>query len=356
MAVPAASRPVRVLLVPPEQWQPERDAFVPGRMPDPFTIYRVMQRYGVEVELFDPHDAVVRSIAGRHPIYTGLDPLRAMKVLTRHRDIDLLLSVFESPATIPLLLRRLLRYRPKIAMWDIVPERHWLPRRLLQRASLPRVDHVFVLSRFHQDYLRTRYGRSSSVVWQHLDVDFFRPEPAPTHGPILAIGDDQGRDFDTFIAAVSDLDVDVVVKTRRALPQMSGRARITQIPQRLSFVELRALYASAALVVVPLHETLNASGVGSILEAMAMARPLVVSDNPPIRDYVVADETALVVPPHDPAALRAAIRTLLDDPRRAATLAAAGRERVVAEFSDQAVGRRMAGEIRRLIAGDIRAD
>ena len=105
---------------------------------------------------------------------------------------------------------------------------------------------------------------------------------------------------------------------------------------------------------VPLHETLNASGVGSILEAMAMGKPQVVSDNPPIRDYMIADQTALVVPPHDAVRMREAIRALIDDPRRAAAIGSAGREFVVGQFSNPAFGRRMAGQIRDLVAPSAR--
>ena len=80
-----------------------------------------------------------------------------------------------------------------------------------------------------------------------------------------------------------------------------------------------------------------------------MAKPLIVSDNPPIRDYVIPEETALVVPTHDPVRLRAAILALLSNPERAMTLGAAARKLVDAKFAKPVFARRMAYEIRRIV-------
>jgi len=57
--------------------------------------------------------------------------------------------------------------------------------------------------------------------------------------------------------------------------------------------------------------------VNAVLEAMAMARPLVVTATPGIVDYVADGETALLVPPLKPDALAAAIEQTFADPRAA---------------------------------------
>jgi glycosyltransferase involved in cell wall biosynthesis len=64
----------------------------------------------------------------------------------------------------------------------------------------------------------------------------------------------------------------------------------------------------------------------------------------------VAGPAALLVPPGDPQALAGAITTLLDDPDERARLGAAGRQRVVENFTWRAAAQRTAEVYRRAIA------
>lgn len=344
---------VSVVLTPPEPWQPARDRYRGGESPDPMAIYRAMAAEGVDVTLLDPYPRPWNPFFEWHPIYMGLDPVRAMNVIFGKRKIDMVLSVFEASCAVPLLLRRVCFYKPKIAMWDIVPEEVWKPRRLLQDFVVPRIDHVFLLGAAQRAYLDRRWqaAERSTVVHQHVDADFYRPRSASLNGPILAIGDDVGRDFDTFMRAIHDLDIDVIVKTRRPLLEIPGRrARVKKISERLSFTELRDLYDGAAFVVVPLRETLNVSGVGSILEAMAMAKAVVVSDNPPLRDYFENQKTALVAPVGDAQAMREAIAHLKRDPEKRQALGQGGRAFVEKSFANPVFGARLARAIRTVLA------
>jgi glycosyltransferase involved in cell wall biosynthesis len=61
---------------------------------------------------------------------------------------------------------------------------------------------------------------------------------------------------------------------------------------------------------------------------MAMGRPVVATERAILRDYVEDGVEALLVPPEDPGALRAAIERVLGDPELARSLGAAGRARV----------------------------
>jgi glycosyltransferase involved in cell wall biosynthesis len=66
---------------------------------------------------------------------------------------------------------------------------------------------------------------------------------------------------------------------------------------------------------------------------MAHARPVVATAVGGLRDLVVDGETGIVVPPRDPAALRAALERLLADRELRRRLGAAGRERARERFS-----------------------
>jgi glycosyltransferase involved in cell wall biosynthesis len=59
------------------------------------------------------------------------------------------------------------------------------------------------------------------------------------------------------------------------------------------------------------------------------------------RDVIEHGRSGLLVPPEDPAALAEAVIGLLEDPRRRAELAAAGRERVERHFDIVTMGATM---------------
>jgi glycosyltransferase involved in cell wall biosynthesis len=116
--------------------------------------------------------------------------------------------------------------------------------------------------------------------------------------------------------------------------ELEARSRTLGLGDRVVFTGARedvaTILAALDVVVVPSHtEGLS----NALLEAMAMARPVVataVGGNP---DAVEAGVTGLLVPPRDPEALAAAVLRLLERPDEARRLGEAARRRVLADFS-----------------------
>jgi glycosyltransferase involved in cell wall biosynthesis len=75
----------------------------------------------------------------------------------------------------------------------------------------------------------------------------------------------------------------------------------------------------------------------SILEAMALARPVVATDVGGTPDQVIDGETGYLVPPGDGDALRRALLRLASDPPAAAAMGEAGRERQRQHFTGEAM-------------------
>jgi glycosyltransferase involved in cell wall biosynthesis len=86
------------------------------------------------------------------------------------------------------------------------------------------------------------------------------------------------------------------------------------------------------------------------LEAMACRVPLVVAAVGGLRDSVVHEVTGLHVPPRDVAALAAALRQLLDDPRLCRRFGRAGRRRVERGYSWEHVAALTEGAYLRALA------
>jgi glycosyltransferase involved in cell wall biosynthesis len=87
-------------------------------------------------------------------------------------------------------------------------------------------------------------------------------------------------------------------------------------------------------------------GLTSLLETLAMGRPLVATDRPMLHDYVTDEDTALLVPPEEPEALAAAIRRVLDDLELARRLGEGGRARVEAGLTTRHFAERIAPILR----------
>lgn len=71
----------------------------------------------------------------------------------------------------------------------------------------------------------------------------------------------------------------------------------------------------------------------TIIEAMAYALPCIVTDTGGNAELVAHEQSGLVVPVADSAALAAAIRRLADDPALAKRMGAVGRQRIAGQFS-----------------------
>jgi glycosyltransferase involved in cell wall biosynthesis len=98
----------------------------------------------------------------------------------------------------------------------------------------------------------------------------------------------------------------------------------------LPYDDLPRLYASADLVIAP---TYYEDFPIRILESLASGVPVVASEVGGIPEVVATGRTGALVPPGDPAALADAIVDLLSDDARRQRLGAAGRLRILEEFS-----------------------
>ena len=143
------------------------------------------------------------------------------------------------------------------------------------------------------------------------------PAPAPRHRPSI-----------TF-----------TIVGRDPAPAVVALAGLPGVTVTGSVDDVRPWLSGAAVVVAPL---VSGSGIkNKVLEAMAMARPIVATPlaveglaATPDRDVVVAD---------GPAAFAAAVLGLLDDPARAAAVAAGGRALVEAVYTWDACAASYAG-------------
>lgn len=244
---------------------------------------------------------------------------------------------------LPLVAR--LRRRPRIVVFDFslstVFDRSASVRRKLLATSIRSAAAIVALGVDQRDQLLQRVRldpRRVHVCRLGIDHGFFRPQPGVDGGFVLAVGKDLARDYETLAQAAEGLDAKIVVVTEaRNLRGIDLPANI-EIAHGLDYRDLRDLYAKARCIALPVRRPefpygTESSGLTALLEAMAMAKPVVVTNRPIFREYAVTDETALTVPPEDPGALRAALERLLADDGLAQRLGQAARSRVETCFT-----------------------
>ncbi|MDB4989421.1 MAG: sugar transferase, PEP-CTERM/EpsH1 system associated [Myxococcaceae bacterium] len=204
---------------------------------------------------------------------------------------------------------------------------------------LQQVDRIVVLSRAQERFLRDEVGLAAErVVFVHDKVDhrFFVPSAAvAAQGNLVVAVGRERRDYATLVEAVRGTTLKlVIVPSSLWMPSdQIGRNTLppnVEIRQGLAFTELRALYASAAAVAVPLMADVDyAAGVNAVLEGMAMAKPVVVSASRGLDSYL-DDGAVRPVPPGNPAAMREALLEVIQSPATALALGQRARQIVEA--------------------------
>jgi glycosyltransferase involved in cell wall biosynthesis len=126
-------------------------------------------------------------------------------------------------------------------------------------------------------------------------------------------------------------------------PALDGLARELNIAERVRWAgfreDLPQIFAASDICV---HAATAGEGVtGAVREALAMAKPVVVTDVGGNRELVTDGETGLLVPPHNPTRLAEGMLAILRAPARGTTMGWAGRQVVERHFSHDAKAARV---------------
>ena len=186
-----------------------------------------------------------------------------------------------------------------------------------------------------------------AIVPVGVDVDLFRPlaDVAPVPGRLVttASADVTMKGLSFLLEALAKLRTErddahlVVIGKRKPGGKSDETIRNLGLEDAVTFItgvpdeRIIELYAEAELAVVPsLYEGFSLPAI----EAMSCGTPLVATSGGALPEVVGTDgETALVVPPGDSEALAAKLRWALGRDDLRATVGAAGRARVVDQWS-----------------------
>ncbi|MCC2029643.1 glycosyltransferase family 4 protein [Microbacterium sp. YMB-B2] len=276
------------------------------------------------------------AILRRLPTFMAL----ALEVMRRRRDYEIVVSWAEKYSVAIAGILLLCRRRPlHVALMD------WISKPIVRvplRVVRGGIDRILTWSSVQGEFAIARIGFSPEQVRfiEHpVDDEFFAPMTADR--TILFSAGETQRDFETLIDGVEGLAIPTVIAASRIGVFNGFRTRLADaqelsLPQGVTVesldpTDLRRAYARAAVVVVPLTPAENNAGISVLLEAMSMARPVIVTRTEGQVDVVRDGENGLYVPAQDSRALRDAVERLLADPEYAERLGRAGRDDVVAK-------------------------
>jgi glycosyltransferase involved in cell wall biosynthesis len=208
------------------------------------------------------------------------------------------------PYGIAIKLTRRKRIRHHVTVHRVFSKRWRRYLRLLR--PLLSVDSWFCVTQNQKKEIGRILGEDAviEVVGQGVDTDFFNPDQAKTvnysQPYVLSIGAEM-RDYTLLFNAAREFDHPVIVKASSNWMK-ALRARIDTVPsnvrmieQRLTYPELRDLYAGAAVVVVPLNDSLQAAGITTILEAMSMRKYVISTRSAGLPDVLVGHRLGTLV-------------------------------------------------------------
>ncbi|HUI64926.1 MAG TPA: glycosyltransferase family 4 protein [Bacteroidota bacterium] len=206
----------------------------------------------------------------------------------------------------------------------------------LLRFVHPSIDRMLLMSSVQRDFAIKQIGIPAGRVpllgWP-VDTEFWHPMDV-RDDMICAVGREM-RDYGSLVDALRGLHIPCHIAAWavpwKKDPWVKDLEKTGPLPEGLTigkkqYFELRELYARSRFLVMPLLPTDTDNGSTSILEAMAMGKPVICARTPGQVDIVREGETGFYVPPGDVRAWRDAITTLWNDPARARAMGLRARE------------------------------
>jgi glycosyltransferase involved in cell wall biosynthesis len=143
---------------------------------------------------------------------------------------------------------------------------------------------------FARDFLKVPDYKLHRIDFQ-VDQKFYTDDGSSyqsRHG-IVSIGREL-RDYQTFIEAVRGLDINVTIVASSPWSRRKDETKNRDLPANielkkgLTSEELRTLYRSCQMVVIPLQNVDSPAGVTSLLEAQSVNRPVIITNTIGIQD------------------------------------------------------------------------
>lgn len=290
-------------------------------------------RYGFDVHI--PKYSTmprVKSIVERHAVAWG-DCDQQLRAMFR-RDYDIIYSACQSITGFLARLHSMGLFRkPLVALIH-----HELSDNSASRAFLRGHTRLLCLSRDVRDQLigvfQVPKDKVDLLSWGP-ELEFYRRDlagPYPQEPWVVSIGKTL-RDHDTLAAAMRGSDIRLtIIGTAPTGGEPLPNIEVIPVSEHINHLPYRRtleIYQRATIVAIPLASTRRLAGLSSLLDAMAMGKPVVMTRNPLVDIDIEAEGFGVWLSPGDVAGWKRAVEDLAADSVRCREMGR--RARLVAE-------------------------
>ncbi len=244
-----------------------------------------------------------------------------------------------------------------------------LPERLVQLRSarmerlyakaLGGASAIVVYSAHEADVLERWLGERGAAVPVEfvpfgVDVEAFRPTRVPSDFDVVSVGADPHRDFELLLGVARALPETsfLAVTTGDRARALAGRPANVSVETDLPFDEMRRRLERARVVALPVRDNSYSGATTVLLQAMALAKPIVVTRTAAIETgYRLEDgDNVRLVAPGDGTSFGRAVVELLRNERQARALGVRARATVESDLAWERYVDRLAGLVAAAVA------
>ena len=190
-----------------------------------------------------------------------------------------------------------------------------------------------------------------------VDTEFWTP--GDNEGDyVLAVGNDERRDYELLVRVAAKMKEKVIIVTRRKInADIPSNVEILKggwHEEALTDEKLRNLYRNARLVVIPLVDSPQPSGQSVCLQAMACGKPVVLTQTEGLWSHTMmrGDENVIFVPPGNEKALFNTINKLFINSEQRKKIGSSARQTACIEGNITAFAGRLEALCHRVLIGE----
>lgn len=228
--------------------------------------------------------------------------------------------------------------KPILVFQIILPEsKNFLGRIkfIFEKFSLGGISACVVNSSFEKKLYEKYFSFKNKFIFLPLHVepeDIFRYREKEEN--FIFTGGGAERDFQTLFSVAREIPNKFILVTfaKSMLPKENPPRNIS-ISLKMDLEEFLRIMAQAKVVVIPLNKVNKSAGQVMLLQAMALGKPVIISNNPSIKDYVKDQKDCFLVEPEDKDSLKLAFLKVLEDKNLRKTLGENARKKIQSQFS-----------------------